>query len=255
MRKFPYKLKTLVPLLALVLVSCGQSNQPTESTESSTSANVEQPQESNKTSSQKSDSSSSETSTEKTSLTEQLKMNNALIRLPQQLLDEETAEITGNTTDSYDVSYENNLAHVSGKIYADSDTALKAVEDKMEEHGVQVDPVEGMGVDLDNGITGYPQGAAGNQYFSWSEGNWDITIHSLSVDELDNQNIAQQMVDYLEEHSLPAPSEQGMILVDYPQGGETVEVNMVWQEDNVVYALTTSQVPVDALAVAASMDE
>lgn len=58
------------------------------------------------------------------------------------------------------------------------------------------------------------------------------------------------MVDYLESHSLPAPKDAGMIYVNYPEGGDSVNV---WRENKMVYQLKTNKVPLDALKMTTSV--
>jgi len=56
-------------------------------------------------------------------------------------------------------------------------------------------------------MNGYGEGAAGHAYFSWEEGNWTMSLFSLTKDEMDHPSIARKMVDYLETHTLPAPND------------------------------------------------
>ena len=79
-------------------------------------------------------------------------------------------------------------------------------------------------------------------------------IESVSEDQMNNPNIAEQMVEFLEDHYLPAPDDLGMIYIDYPAGGEEVNVDIRWQDQEIVYQLTTSEVPLDALEMTASME-
>lgn len=62
------------------------------------------------------------------------------------------------------------------------------------------------------------------------------------------------MVDYLEEHSLPAPEDMGVVFIQYPQGGEDVNVDIRWQDEDKIYQLKTTKVPLDALEMAVSME-
>lgn len=227
-----------------------QSSESASSMSSETEADSSSSQEESSDTSEESESSESEASSE-------LKMDPAVVLLPTYMLENSRANIVNNNENEYTIAYTdeqgNDLACVSGTIYTDADTALTEMEAKMN-GAVSVTPNEETAVDLGYDITGYAEGAAGNQYFSWEEGNWDFTIHSLSVDEMNAPGIAKKIVAYLEENSLPAPSEKGMVLIDYPQGGESVSVDIMWQKENRVYELSTSQVPLEALEMVISME-
>lgn len=110
-----------------------------------------------------------------------------------------------------------------------------------------------MSVDLGHGIKGMAEGAAGSQYLTWKEGRWTLQIRSVSEDKMNNPGIAKKMVEYLESHTLPAPKDKGFVNVEYPSGGETVNVTISWQEGKQIHQLQTNQVPNDALGMAASV--
>lgn len=265
MKKSPYTNFMVMGLCSMLLIGCSNGSDLAES--SSSESTVESSAESSESTSQTNESSSSQEETSESSAAEsdsaaigiddELVMDPAVVLLPTDLPENSKANIVTNSEEEYTVAYTdeqgNDLATVSGTIYTNADTALAEMEAKMN-GAVQVTPNEETAIDLGHGIEGYGEGAAGNQYFSWEEGNWDFTIHSLSVDEMDNPGIAEKMVDYLEENMLPAPSEKGMMLVDYPQGGRTVSVDIMWQKENRVYELSTSQVPLKALEMAVSME-
>ncbi|MFK0521413.1 hypothetical protein ACINKY_04305 [Paenibacillus illinoisensis] len=110
-----------------------------------------------------------------------------------------------------------------------------------------------MSVDLGHGIKGMAEGAAGSQYLTWKEGRWTLQIRSVSEDKMNNSGIAKKMVEYLESHTLPAPKDKGFLNVEYPSGGETVNVTISWQEGKQIHQLQTNQVPNDALGMVASV--
>ncbi|MBM6614828.1 hypothetical protein JTF06_07980 [Desemzia sp. RIT804] len=260
MTKVSYKPLIALGVCGMLLAGCS-SDSDSESAESSTQ--IEEPEssesetESSSSQEETSDASEEESESSESELSSELEMDPAVVLLPTYLPENNNASIVTNTENEYTVAYTdeqgNNLAAVSGIIYTDAGTALAEMEEKMN-GAVSVTPNEETAVDLGYGITGYGEGAAGNQYFSWEEGNWDFTIHSLTMDEMDAPGIAKKIVDYLEENMLPAPSEKGMVLIDYPQGGETVSVDIMWQKENRVYELSTSQVPLEALEMVVSME-
>lgn len=265
MTKVSYKPLLALGVCGILLVGCS-SNPESESAESS--SQIEESQSSEPASSMSSDSESSSNQEESSDTSEEenessesevgseLEMDPAVVLLPSYLPENSSASIVTNSEDEYTVAYTdeqgNDLAAVSGTIYTDADTALAEMEAKMN-GAVSVTPNEETAVELGYDVTGYGEGAAGNQYFSWEEGNWDFTIHSLTMDEMDAPGIAKKIVAYLEENMLPAPSEKGLILIDYPQGGDTVSVDIMWQKENRVYELSTSQVPLEALEMVVSM--
>lgn len=80
-----------------------------------------------------------------------------------------------------------------------------------------------------------------------------MNISSLTQDNMNNPGIAKKMVKYLESHTLPAPKDKGIVMVDYPQGSDSVNVDIRWQEDEMVYQLETTKVPLDALEMTTSV--
>lgn len=268
MTKVSYKPLVALGVCGILLVGCSSDPdsesaesssqiEETQSSESASSMSSETDTESSSSKEESSDASEVESASSESEVSSELKMDPAVVLLPTYMLENSRANIVNNSEDEYTIAYTdeqgNDLAAVSGTIYTDADTALAEMEAKMN-GAVSVTPNEETAVDLGYDITGYAEGAAGSQYFSWEEGNWDFTIHSLSVDEMDAPGIAKKIVAYLEENSLPAPSEKGMVLIDYPQGGESVSVDIMWQKENRVYELSTSQVPLEALEMVVSME-
>lgn len=191
------------------------------------------------------------------SIPDQLKMKDANIKQPANFPVDGgvTANISKNTSSVYSIDYQTGsdkkIATFTGTLYTSAMEAEDDLNDFM--NGKAVPKNDETGIDLGHGIKGYGEGAAGHAYFSWEEGNWTMSISSLSVDQMDNPAIAQKMVDYLETHSLPAPKDKGIVFVDYPEGGDAVHVDIRWQENNRLYQLKTSEVPLDALEMTTSV--
>ncbi|MCG3420967.1 hypothetical protein [Oceanobacillus jordanicus] len=234
-------------VLALFITACsGDQEQPTETSkdrESSPSAE---------------DSSTSNTKVNKeksSSYENELKMSESNVKLPTAFPKREVSpSIEINKEKEYKVSYNAEAEKVgsfSGKQYASSEEAIQAIEEFS--NGKKVGSFEEGAVNLGHEITGYGEGATGHQYFSWEEGNWLLSISSLTQDEMDHAGIAKKIVEYLETHMLPAPEEKGIVYIDYPQGGNEVSVDVRWQEDNMIYRLQTTRVPLDALEMTASV--
>ena len=268
MTKVSYKPLVVLGVCGMLLAGCSSDSdsepmessaqmEESQSSDAASSMSSESDTESSSSQKESSDTSKEENESPESEVRSELGMDPAVVLLPTYMPENSHANIVTNNENEYTVAYTdeqgNDLAAVSGTIYPDADTALAEMEAEMN-GAVSVTPNEETAVDLGYNITGYGEGAAGNQYFSWEEGNWDFTIHTLSVDEMDAPGIAKKIVAYLEENSLPAPSEKGMILIDYPQGGETISVDIMWQKENRVYELSTSQVPLDALEMVVSME-
>lgn len=183
-------------------------------------------------------------------LTDELKMDKSNIKLPTDFpVDEEVkAKIEKNTSSVYTIDYQTkssqDVARLTGTLYESPDDANNDLQEFREGKNV---PKSGNETDLGYGITGYGEGAAGHTYFSWEEGNWTFSISSLTADEMDNPAIAKKMVDYLEDHLLPPPKDTGIVYVDYPKDGNSVDVDIRWQENKMVYQIETNEVPLDAL--------
>lgn len=189
-------------------------------------------------------------------LTDELKMDKSNIKLPTDFpVDEEVkAKIEKNTSSVYTIDYQTessqDVARLTGTLYESPDDANNDLQEFREGKNV---PKSGNETDLGYGITGYGEGAAGHTYFSWEEGNWTFSISYLTADEMDNPAIAKKMVDYLEDHLLPPPKDTGIVYVDYPKDGNSVDVDIRWQENKMVYQIETNEVPLDALKMATSM--
>ena len=169
-----------------------------------------------------------------------------------------TADITANEADGYTVNYTDNqgeLAEVSGTLYKNFNESEQEIMNFM--NGKRQGPFDenkNEGEDLGYGITGYMRPGLGSIYFSWDEGNWLFSITSVAEDKMDNPEIAKKVITYLEEHYLPAPKNQGVADFHYLQGGEDVEVDIRWQDGNMIYQLQTTRVPLDALEMTVSME-
>lgn len=166
------------------------------------------------------------------------------------------AIIQENSASKYSLQYKTgdklDIASFSGTLYNSPDEAKARLAEFME--GKTVPNVKEAQIDIGHGIMGYGEGAAGHAYFSWEEGRWTLAISSMTEDEMNNPEIARKMVDYLEQYALPAPKEQGIVYVHYPYGGTSVEVDIRWQENEMLYELTTELVPLDALRMAVSVE-
>lgn len=264
----------IMGLCGIMLIGCSNND---DSTETSSSTTESEEVESTDTTSSESSSVVSETSSEETTssstdqesqktpsnetidVSSELEMIPELVLLPTIFPTTEpssvTADIITNEGDNYTVSYldvQGELAEVTGTIYENPASASEELGTFL--NGKSVEPHEEGSSDLGYGITGYGEGAAGTQQFSWQEGNWLFSIRSVSEDQMDNPGIATKIVAYLEDHYLPAPKDQGIVYIQYPQGGEEVNVDIRWQKNNIIYQLKTTRVPLEALEMVVSMN-
>lgn len=264
----------IIGLCGIMLIGCSNNDEPTgtsssttesEEVESTDTTNSESSSAVSETSSEETASSSTDQESQETpsnepnDISSEFKMIPELVLLPTTFPTTEpssvTADLITNEGDNYTVSYtdvQGELAEVTGTVYENPASASEELGTFL--NGKSVEPHEEGSSDLGYGITGYGEGAAGTQQFSWQEGNWLFSIRSVSEDQMDNPGIAKKIVAYLEELYLPAPKDQGIVYIQYPQGGEEVNVDIRWQKNNIIYQLKTTRVPLDALEMVVSMN-
>lgn len=225
------KKRTLIgAACSLLLLTACQSNENTESNEDSGESeneNIEQvePDQENNDSTEESESEESENS------------------------DQENQE----ETETDEASSEDSApTQIKEEDYATEEEAVAAIDD------YQV--VEQTNTDLGYGIEALSEGAAGHEYISWNEGNWLIKIDfpldpQYAADEYkDGQSMAEAVVEYLENHILPPPSERGVVTItafkDHP------ETTIRWQDGLTVYEIEqeTSN-PIETLQIAVDYQE
>lgn len=95
-------------------------------------------------------------------------------------------------------------------------------------------------VDLGHGITGVREGAAGSQYISWNEGRWSLAVRAMTDQGDSLIEDAKAIVAFLEEHLLPAPHQIGAAQFDATDDGDWNQL-IVWQEEDVLYEITTTE--------------
>lgn len=273
MKKSPIILPFLGLVLSAGLIGCSGGETSSESAgteEVSTNSDNSQEEESADTSSdQKGETQlqggqeSSETSSEQSpeGVRQELAMDENQIFLPSSFPNHSTenvlVSVASNNDQTYSVQYQTSkgepLAHVTGSRFASKQEAVEELESF--QNGKKVGPFEQGGEDLGYGITGYGEGAAGSQYFSWEESNWLLSLSSATEDEMDHPAVAREIVEYLESHTLPAPDELGVVDIHYDRGSEDVTVDIRWQDGRMVYELRTGHTPLEAMQMATSMEK
>ncbi|TMU85888.1 hypothetical protein FGG79_11890 [Bacillus sp. BHET2] len=160
--------------------------------------------------------------------------------------EEDTGDET-NTNDEGSKDASERASEVEKQEYDSREDAAAAINGYMK--------VEQTNIDLGHGIKGMQEGAAGHEYISWNEGNWLIRIDFPNDPQYriegyeGGDELAKKVVDYLEDHYLPAPQDKGVITINgFKEHPETV---VKWQKDKTVYTITSKEKePFDALETA-----
>ncbi|KRK86593.1 hypothetical protein [Lentilactobacillus sunkii] len=103
-------------------------------------------------------------------------------------------------------------------------------------------------VDLGHSIVGHMQSGAGQEYISWNEGNWSISVHGSPVNNTTPKKLAVSSVNMFENYALPAPNTQGVVKFNVGTSSQVI----TWQDGSVVYRLKAND-PAVAIRMAASM--
>ena len=112
-------------------------------------------------------------------------------------------------------------------------------------------------VDLGHKIKAMEDAGLGHQWLKWNEGRWYIKVDSptdpafRNKDYPDGNQLAKNVVAYLDGHMLPAPQKIGVIqiIIWNQNDGTTVQ----WQDNQTVYKIS-SEDPMTALKVAVAME-
>lgn len=161
-------------------------------------------------------------------------------------------EADDETKSSEDNVADNDSDSVNEESYSSEEEAIDAIEGYHD--------IEQTNIDLGNGIKGLVEGAAGHQYLSWNEGNWMIEIDfpsdpQYAVDDYeDAKSMAKSIVNYLEDHMLPAPGERGTIKVS--GFNDRPETLIRWQQGTKVYEIDQQiSNPIEALQIAVNQTD
>lgn len=205
-------------------------------------------------------------------LKDMLKMENAITPTTFPIDDPNylTGYIEENTSTSYKISYYQSKEHIeinsaqlgsrdeeliatfSAKDYTEDSNSL---QEEFTENGEPVVSESENGVALDLGFDIFGKYEEDNlrEKLNWQEGRWFLQVSSMISDQMNIENIAMQIVEFLERKLLPAPT-VGNVFVAYDEGGNSVDVNIIWMNDNVVYQLETTEVPINALDMVVSVE-
>lgn len=147
----------------------------------------------------------------------------------------------------------NMIATVEGTEYKNAASAKAAVSGYS-----QVDPSKypGMEIDLGHNIKALGEGGLGHGYLTWNEGRWCIRVDSpndkthINKNYPDSKKLAESVVEYLNNHMLPAPQKIGVISIDNWNNSHGTTIQ--WQYNQMVYRVW-SQDPLTALKIAVAM--
>ncbi|WP_117169246.1 hypothetical protein [Paraliobacillus sediminis] len=161
----------------------------------------------------------------------------------------ESTEINRSQLGSQD---EELIATFSAKDYEEDSNSL---DEEFTDNTDSINVESGEEMTLDLGFDIFGKYAEDNlrESVNWQEGRWFLQVSSMISDKMDIENIATQIVEFLERKLLPAPT-VGYVFVAYDEGGNSVEVNIIWMNDNVVYQLETTEVPINALDMVVSVE-
>ncbi|MEA4946079.1 MAG: M56 family metallopeptidase [Oscillospiraceae bacterium] len=147
------------------------------------------------------------------------------------------------------------IASLEGTEYQDAESAKENISgyETVDLSSVDSDAI----VDLGHQIKGTWDSGLGHQVLVWNEGRWCLRVDSptdstyQSKTYPDNEQLAKDVVAYLEDNMLPAPQEIGVIAINIwaQNQGTTIE----WQDQQTVYQISSPD-PMTALKVAVAME-
>ena len=140
------------------------------------------------------------------------------------------------------------LATFEAIVYVNKSAAAKAVDHHDAKQGFS--PYAPT-IDLGYGIIGYQNSGMGQTLLGWNEGNWLLEV----LHPIENQmgiDLAKNIVDELESVFLPPPNDTGRIRIVMTSSSQT-ETTIMWQKNEVVYRIDSTNNPIDILDMTASI--
>lgn len=133
-------------------------------------------------------------------------------------------------------------------VYVDKLAAGRAIDHHDANEGFSPEaPTIGLGY----GIVGYQNSGMGKTLLGWNEGNWLLEV----LHPIENQmgiDLAKNIVDELESVFLPPPNDTGRIRFSMTSPSQT-ETMIMWQKNEVVYRIDSTNNPIDILDMTASI--
>jgi LysM repeat protein len=140
------------------------------------------------------------------------------------------------------------IATFEAIVYVDKAAAAKAIDHHDAAEGFSPDAPT---IDLGYGIAGYQNSGMGKTLLGWNEGNWLLEVlypigNQMGID------LAKNSVNELETVFLPPPNDTGRIRVDVTNPSQ-METMIMWQKNEVVYRIDSTNNPIDILDMTASI--
>ena len=156
------------------------------------------------------------------------------------------------SVNSQDASKGKLLATVEGTRYQSAASAKSQISDYRQIDFSEYDEF----LDLGHSVKAAASVGLGHLHLRWNEGRWYIDVDSPADPAFrikgspDGEQLAKNVVAYLEEYMLPAPQKIGVINISNWSGtdGSTVR----WQDNQTVYRVTSKD-PMTALKIAVAM--
>lgn len=149
------------------------------------------------------------------------------------------------------------IASLEGTDYQDVESARESVSTAGYGYEVDLSSVDSDAiVDLGHSIKAVADAGAGHQMLTWNEGRWYLCVDSPSDSTNqeqkypDRKRLAEDVVAYLEDNTLPAPQEIGVISINIWNWDHDTVIE--WQNQQTVYQIT-GQDPMTALKIAVEM--
>lgn len=111
-------------------------------------------------------------------------------------------------------------------------------------------------LNLGHNIKAVGDAGLGHQYLIWNEGRWCLRVDSptdpayKNKEYPDREQLAKNVVAYLEDHMLPVPQEIGVITINI--WNQSYGTTIRWQHNQTVYQVSSKD-PITALKVAVTM--
>ncbi|GAY73962.1 hypothetical protein [Lentilactobacillus kosonis] len=246
---------TVVATLALILTGCSTNqSKPSKSYQNESKAELNS----------KAPSKTLKTTNHFTSLTKQIdsKFNHML--LPQlsgmptnQIVNAKATGTAKHVKIAYSLDKNNlplNSPKLSNKIYATLTKTTYGTSTAAKQ-AISFQPASSISglpkINLGHSITGRTQSGAGQEYISWNEGRWSVSVHGSRVNNNNPKGTAVAAVNMFEKYSLPVPETVGTVAL-FAGDSTNLSQTITFQKGNQVYTLKANTVGT-AIKMAASM--
>lgn len=147
------------------------------------------------------------------------------------------------------------LATVEGTEYPNASSAKNSISAYQKVDVSGADQI----LDLGHNIKAVEDAGLGHQQLIWNEGRWCLWVDSptdpayKNKEYPDRNQLAKDVVEYLEQYMLPAPQDIGVIYIgDWDENKADNSTNITFQKNKTVYHITCED-PMTALKIAVAM--